>query len=97
MDKKVVARESPKESPLEVKLGLLARRVGGWAKTMALIAFILFSIFWLSQLLYTEVYLNSNASLQALLANLTIAVALLIVSVPEGMPLVISLAIAFST
>ena len=84
-------------SDLETKLRVLASIVGAWAKVMALFAFILFSIFWLSHLLYTETYLSSVASLQALLTNLTIAVALLIVSVPEGMPLAISLAIAFST
>ena len=64
---------------------------------MAFVAFLLFTLFWISKILYTEEYLLSNASLQALLKNLQIAVALLIVSVPEGMPLAISLAIAFST
>ena len=97
MDRQILAREKPRDSALEEKLRVLASIVGTQAKILAFVAFILFSIFWLSKLLYTETYLSSNVSLQVLLKNLQIAIALLIVSVPEGMPLAISLAIAFST
>ena len=70
MESQILAREKPKDSALEHKLRVLASIIGTQAKILALVAFILFSIFWLSKLLYTEEYLNSNASLQALLTNL---------------------------
>ena len=86
------------ETPLMKKLGVLAAIVGKWAYIMAALAFVLFTIFWFCNILFgTHASLVSSASLLGLLKNLQIAVALLIVCVPEGMPLAISLAVAFST
>ena len=79
------------------KLGILASIVGKWAYIMAAVAFALFTVFWLCMNLFSDQSLVSNDSLHGLLKNLQIAIALLIVCVPEGMPLAISLAVAFST
>ena len=93
----IIPKDEQQDSHLEGKLRILANIFGAKAKIFAFFAFVLFTIFWLSKILYTEESISSNESLQSLLKNLQIAVALLIVSVPEGMPLVISIAIAFST
>ena len=76
----------------------MAKIVEKWAYILAALAFVLFTIFWLCNILFgTHARLASSASLLGLLKNLQIAVTLLIVCVPEGMPLAISLAVAFST
>jgi len=85
------------DTPLMKKLGTLAAIVGKWAYIMAALAFALFTVFWLCMNLFSDQSLVSNESLHGLLKNLQIAIALLIVCVPEGMPLAISLAVAFST
>ena len=86
------------ETPLMKKLGILASIVGKWAYILAALAFVLFTIFWFCNIMFgTHASLVSSESLMGLLKNLQIAVALLIVCVPEGMPLAISLAVAFST
>ena len=87
----------PEDTPLMKKLGILASIVGKWAYIMAAVAFALFTVFWLCMNLFSDQSLVSNDSLHGLLKNLQIAIALLIVCVPEGMPLAISLAVAFST
>lgn len=87
----------PEDTPLMKKLGILASIVGKWAYIMAAAAFALFTVFWLCMNLFSDQSLVSNDSLHGLLKNLQIAIALLIVCVPEGMPLAISLAVAFST
>ena len=84
-------------TPLMKKLSVLAAIVSKYAYILAAVAFALFTVFWLCMNLFSDQSLVSNESLHGLLANLQIAVALLIVCVPEGMPLAISLAVAFST
>lgn len=86
------------ETPLMKKLGVLGAIIGKWAYICSAGAFVLFTIFWFCNIMFgSEQKLVSNESLLALLHNLKIAVALLIVCVPEGLPLAISLAVAFST
>ena len=59
-------------------------------------AFFLFTLFWGVKIAAGPVDFISTASLMGFIYNLQIAVVLLIVSVPEGMPLAISMALAFS-
>ena len=84
-------------TPLMKKLGILAAIVGKWAYIVSAVAFVLFTIFWFCNILFADHSLVSNEALHGLLQNLQIAIALLIVCVPEGMPLAISIAVAFST
>ena len=71
--------------------------VGKWAYFVAFIAFLTLSIFLLFNILFGEgKSLVSEETVSTLLDNLKTAIALLIVSVPEGLPLAVSLAMAFS-
>ena len=80
------------------KLETLGAIIGKWAYIMSALAFVLFTIFWLCNIIFSEdEVLASNASLMKLIKNLIIALVLLIVCVPEGLPLAISMAVAFST
>ena len=60
-------------------------------------AFVVFAVVWLLTVLFTaDASLVETEYLQKLLNYFLIAVALLVVCIPEGMPLVISMAMAFS-
>jgi len=86
------------KTPLMEKLETLGAIIGKWAYIVSAAAFVLFTIFWFCNIMFSEdLALASNASLMKLVKNLIIALALLIVCVPEGMPLAISMAVAFST
>merc|ERR1712151_448866 len=85
------------KTPLMAKLETLGAIIGKWAYIMSAVAFVLFTIFWLGNIMFSEDQaLASNASLMKLVKNLIIALVLLIVCVPEGLPLAISMAVAFS-
>ena len=64
---------------------------------MSFLAFVLFSIFWIMNLLISNQRLVSDEAILAALDNVQISIALLIVCVPEGLPLAVSMAMAFST
>jgi P-type E1-E2 ATPase len=66
------------------------------ATLAAILAFILFTLFWFFYLGFGELKFISLDALLMMVANFQICLALLIVSVPEGMPLAISMALAFS-
>ena len=86
------------KTPLMEKLETLGAIVGKWAYIMAAVAFVLFTIFWFCNIMFGEdESLASNKSLMKLIKNLIVSLALLIVCVPEGLPLAISMAVAFST
>lgn len=85
-------------TPLQLKLKDLSNVFTNYAILGALLTILLFSVFWLFNVMFGEgTSLVSSESLIALLQNIQIAIAILIVSVPEGMPLAVQLALAFST
>jgi len=85
-----------KLTPLQEKLEILAKLIGVWAYWIAMISVILFGIVWFIQCCVRGEKLISGWSFQRAIELASTAVALLIVCVPEGMPLVISMAMAFS-
>ena len=91
------------KTPLMDKLETLGAIIGKWAYVVAALAFVLFTIFWYCNILFGTSWdgssqsLASNESLMGLLKNLIVSLTLLIVCVPEGMPLAISMAVAFCT
>jgi len=84
------------ETPLQNKLAKFSSLLGSWSTFAAGVAFILFTIFWIFNIMVGNAVLISSASVLSMVYNLQIAVVLLIVSIPEGMPLAISMALAFS-
>jgi len=94
-DELTIGRE---KTPLMTKLETLGDIFKKWAMIFAAAAFLLFTIFWLCNILFGEgEKLVSNPSLMKLVKNLILALVLLIVCVPEGLPLAVSIAVAFST
>ena len=80
------------------KLATLGDIVKKWAYGLAALTFVLFTLNWFLSVIFSGgMDLVSNESAMRIVENLQIAVVLLIVCVPEGMPLAISLAVAFST
>lgn len=71
--------------------------LGTWAYLSSILAFVLLSVFTFFNIAIGLPDFISVESLRLVVYNVQIAVCLLIVAVPEGLPLAISMALAFST
>merc|ERR1719400_530394 len=78
------------------KLEILSLIVGNYAYTITAISLVLFGIVWLLFVMCSEYKLVEGPSITRAIDLAATAIALLIVCIPEGMPLVISMAMAFS-
>jgi len=78
------------------KLDTLSQIVGNYAYTITGISLILFGIVWLLFVMCSDYKLVEGPSITRAIDLASTAIALLIVCIPEGMPLVISMAMAFS-
>jgi magnesium-transporting ATPase (P-type) len=83
-------------TPLQERLEKLAALFGKWAYAAGIIVFLSMSIFLVSNILFSNSQLLSNDTLVRLIEQFTIAVTIVIVAVPEGLPLAVSIAMAFS-
>lgn len=83
-------------TPFQYKLETLAKIIGTYANMICIVSLILFAIVWFLHVLIGPYGLVDNVSIKrAIDLGCTVA-ALLAVCIPEGMPLVISMAMAFS-
>ena len=83
-------------TPFQKKLKVLSEIIGVYAYYIAMISLVLFGVVWLIQVSFSDYELVSGWSFQKAIELASTALALLIVCIPEGMPLVISMAMAFS-
>lgn len=89
-------------TPIQIRLQKLAVVISKYAYIFAALCLTVSTIFLIFNIMFgqdsegTGISLISTDSLLDFLENMQIAVALIIVSVPEGLPLAISLALAFS-
>ena len=84
-------------TPFQTKLETLASIVGTYAKLICFSCIILFGLVWLLHVLITENQgLVDETSIKSAIDLACTVAALLAVCIPEGMPLVISMAMAFS-
>lgn len=84
------------QTHLEAKLDLISKKIGKFAM-LIMIAFVLSSLIWvLLFVLYTDTNLLSNETMLKLIHVGIVAVVILIVAIPEGLPLSVSLAMSFS-
>lgn len=83
-------------TPFQKKLLTLSEIVGAYARLLTSVCLLLFAIVWMILVLASPYELVSAWSMQRAIDLLATVVALLIVCIPEGMPLVISMAMAFS-
>ena len=84
------------ETTFQFKLRILSEIVGNYAYTLTIIALVLFGIVWLLFVMCSGYKLVEADSINKAIDLASTAIALLIVCIPEGMPLVISMAMAFS-
>lgn len=83
-------------TPLQDKLERFGGVLGFFAQIASAVAFALFTAYWFINVGVSSVDFVSFESLLTLINIFQICLALLIVSVPEGLPLAISMALAFS-
>ena len=83
-------------TPLQERLSKLADYIGFWAKIAGLMTLTFMTIFLICNILFTESQLLSGETLQKIIRFLSIGVAIVIVAVPEGLPLAVSISMAFS-
>ena len=84
------------ETPFQAKLRILAEIIGAYAYMLLGISLVLFAITWLLFVMCSDYKLVDGQSIKRAIDLASTAIALLIVCIPEGMPLVISMAMAFS-
>mmetsp|Transcript_13741 Transcript_13741/g.9718 ORF Transcript_13741/g.9718 Transcript_13741/m.9718 type:complete len:335 (+) Transcript_13741:790-1794(+) len=84
-------------TPIQIRLQKLAVVISKYAYISAALCLLLSTIFLIFNVMFgSDTSLVSTDTLLDFLENMQIALALVIVSVPEGLPLAISLALAFS-
>lgn len=83
------------ETPLQVKLGHLANWIGGLGSTAASLLFFVLLIRFLTQLSGNTA--SPAVKGQEFLDILIVAITVIVVAVPEGLPLAVTLALAFAT
>ena len=84
------------ETEFMKKLDTLSKIVGTWAQVIAWSALVVFGIVWFLTATFSDIKLVEPENLYRMAEYALIAVALLVVCIPEGMPLAISMAMAFS-
>jgi len=95
-DDKNALQIEKEETVFQYKLRILSEIVGNYAYMITVVALVLFGIVWLLFVMCSEYKLVEGPSITRAIDLASTAIALLIVCIPEGMPLVISMAMAFS-
>mmetsp|Transcript_16662 Transcript_16662/g.65069 ORF Transcript_16662/g.65069 Transcript_16662/m.65069 type:complete len:960 (+) Transcript_16662:147-3026(+) len=81
------------ETPLQIKLGVLARNIGYIGLAVAIVVFIVLMVYWvIDRIRFGFEFL----ALIEILDYFIIAVTIIVVAVPEGLPLAVTIALAYS-
>jgi len=84
-----------RETPLQEKLGKLARYIGFVGMGVASIVFVVMVIWWLVEHFVNDIDFTTN-DINVVLSYFIIAVTIVVVAVPEGLPLAVTMALAYS-
>ncbi|RFU33301.1 hypothetical protein B7463_g3028, partial [Scytalidium lignicola] len=87
--------EGPEATPFQSKLNRLANQIAKLGIASALLLFVTLLIKFLVQL--RESTLNASGRAQQFLQILIVTITIIVVAVPEGLPLAVTLALAFAT
>lgn len=82
------------ETPLQQKLNILADQIGSFGMFSAASTFIVMIAMWF---LYPESRKEGTSFIDYLIKTFIIAVTIVVVAVPEGLPLAVTLSLAYST
>lgn len=88
--------EDEKLTPLQERLEKLAGYIGKFGYIAGFLIFVTMSIFLLFDIMFTSAEILSFTTLLTLLRYFSVGVAIVIVAVPEGLPLAVSISMAFS-
>ena len=94
--KDVLLNFEDEETPIQKKLSAFAELISSYAYFAAFFIFVLLSAFQFGKIIFGSDELVQTKTLMLLIANLQVTIAIIIVCVPEGLPLVISISMAFS-
>lgn len=83
-------------TPLQMRLESLAGYIGKIGYAAGALIFVSMTLFLIIQIMFTDNDLLDFNNLQTLLRYFSIGVSIVIVAVPEGLPLAVSIAMAFS-
>jgi len=86
-----------KTTKLQAKLAVLATQIKKIAFLSAAIIFVVLMVYWMVKLMVNGQPMVGGKSLTILIENAEVFIAILIVCVPEGLPLAVSVAMAFSS
>jgi magnesium-transporting ATPase (P-type) len=89
-------KEGDELTPLQEKLGNLAGQIGKFAYLGGALIFIGMTLFLVLKIIFSDSELMNNETLMKILQIFSTAVAIIIMAVPEGLPLAISISMAFS-
>jgi magnesium-transporting ATPase (P-type) len=89
-------RDEDALTPLQERLEKLAGYIGKFGYIAGVLIFLTMVIFLVLQVMFSDAEILSWDTLQSLLRYFTIGVAVVIVAVPEGLPLAVSISMAFS-
>lgn len=84
-------------TPEQKRLSAFGEVISTFAWISAFVIFACLMVYWVILMMVKGQPIVSEKALSMLLENFMVAVAILIVSVPEGLPLAVSIAMAFST
>ncbi|OXV10462.1 hypothetical protein Egran_01773 [Elaphomyces granulatus] len=90
-------REEPEFTPLQVKLNWLAKQIARFGGATALLLFIALFIKFLVSITHSGSDQTPAEKGQLFLRIFIIALTVLVIAVPEGLPLAVTLALAFAT
>jgi len=88
-------RDEPEDTPLQVKLNRVADMIARFGGAAALLLFLILFIKFLAQLPGST--LDAGAKAQRFTQILIVSVTILVVAVPEGLPLAVTLSLAYAT
>jgi calcium-translocating P-type ATPase len=83
-------------TPLQERLEKLAGFLGKWGYISGFVIFAALLLFLVCKVLFSGAELLSNDTLMSILRIFTTAVSVVIVAIPEGLPLAVSISMAFS-
>ena len=83
-------------SPLQQRLSNIGDRIGQFGIYTAVLVFLTFLVRSLITLMATNIDLMSKETIEGLLGFVTTCITLVMVAVPEGLPLAVSLSVAYS-
>lgn len=88
--------ELENETPLKAKLTTISSQIGYFGTLAAVAVFIGLTVNFMIQTMATDKTLFEAAGIREMLLNATIACTVMMVAIPEGLPLAISIAMAYS-